>query len=611
MSNLRANAEKEKIMNLHQTLRILACAFTALTLAHSAIAQTTAFTYQGRLVEETGPAEGNYDLLLSLHDSLAEGSQVGSSLTNSNVAISNGVFTTSLDFGMPFDGRPLWLEIAVRKAGEESFVPLAPRQAITPTPYALYAMAVSPTSVTGAFTGAVVFTNAANIFGGDFTGRFAGVGDLLENVNALTLGGLGTNNFWRTDGNAGTDPATNYLGTTDKRELNIRVNGITAVSIIPTRNSPSIVLGKESSVDDTFVSGSAILGGSGHSILSAEKTTENCSIGGGYGNTVSGSGNNISGGIANYLRALTSGSTIGGGVQNSILAYATHCVIAGGVANGIGGRESAACTISGGSGNTISGGFGGNADTIGGGAGNSVQPSISGGYATISGGSYNSAGGGPYATISGGNGNTVFTSGQAGTIGGGALNAVQSEFASIAGGKSNEAKGAYGTISGGHENEVNARYASVPGGANANARLHGQVAQAAGRFENNGDAQASSYICRSVTTNNVETELFLDGSGHRIEVPNNSTWTFDILVTARGTNAASAGYQLRGVIQNNDGITSFLGTPAITTLAETSYTWDAIVVADETNKALTIKVTGDVESSIRWVASVRTVEVGY
>lgn len=602
-------------MKLGNVLRQLAFVVFVLCAAWTSHGQTTAFTYQGRLLDGESPASGSYDIRASLHTALVEGMQISDTLTNFSLTVTQGQFTTLWDFGSKFDGQPLWLEIAVRKEGEESFVPLLPRQAITPTPYALHALSVSPSSVTGAFTGSVAFTNAANIFGGDFTGKFAGVGDLLENVNAATVGGLGVNHFWKTDGNSGTDPAANFLGTIDRQPFTIRVNGITTASFVPTRNSPSIVLGKDSSVDNTLVSGSAILGGGGHSILSGEKTTDFCTIGGGYGNTVSGNGNTIGGGLANYLRTLTDGSTIGGGAQNSILAYATHCVIAGGVANGIGGRNSASCTISGGSGNSISGGFGGNADTIGGGAGNSVQPSIIGGYATISGGSYNSAGGGPYATIAGGNGNSVFTSGQSGTVGGGSLNAVQSEFATVSGGRANNAKGAYASIAGGQDNEVNAAYAAVLGGANANARLHGQTAHASGRFIVNGDAQASAYICRAVTSDNLETELFLDGSGRRIEVPNNSTWTFDILVTARGTargtNAASAGYQLRGVIQNNDGITSFLGTPVITTLAETSYAWDATVVADEANKSLAIKVTGEVESSIRWVASVRTVEVGY
>jgi hypothetical protein len=484
---------------------------------------------------------------------------------------------------------------------------------------------VSASSLTGAFAGSVVFTNTANIFNGDFTGRFAGSGAMLDDVNASTLSGLGTNGFWRTDGNSGTDATTNFLGTTDRRPLQIKVGGVAAASFIPTRRSPSVILGSDSAIDDTLVGGSAILGGAGHTVLSGEKVTDYCTIGGGYGNTVSGHGNTIAGGVANYLRALTSGSTIGGGEQNSILAYASHCVIGGGVANSIGGREPEACTISGGSGNSISGGFGGTADTIGGGAGNSILPSIVGGYstisggaynsssgrgyATISGGAYNSTSGEAYATISGGQGNSVFTDGMAGTIGGGALNEVRREFAVISGGQANQVNGAYGTISGGRENEVTARYGAVPGGANANARLHAQMAQAGGRFATNGDAQASSYVCRAITTNNLGTELFLDGSMRRLELPDNSTWTFDILVTARSLDAGSAGYQLRGVIQNNGGLTSLLGLPVITTLGESSSSWDATVTADESTKSLSILVNGDDSSTVRWVAHVRTVEV--
>ncbi len=583
-------------MNPFAILRALLPLILTLSLARPGLAQPTAFTYQGRLLDADTPATGSYDIRATLHNALVDGGQISDAVTNLAVTVAQGHFTVPLDFGAKFDGQPLWLEIAVRKAGEETFVPLLPRQALTPTPYALHALSVTPSAITGAFAGVVVFTNTANQFGGDFTGRFAGDGNSIENVNAATLGGLGTNHFWKTDGNAGTDPGTNFLGTTDDTRLDFRVNGITAASFIPTRNSLSIILGQNSLVDESFAVGCSILGGSGHTVLPGEFETAHCTIGGGSGNTVSGFANNIGGGIANDLRSLSSGSTIGGGERNSMFAYTEHSVIAGGLANAIGGRDSSACTISGGSGNAINGGFGGEADTIGGGAGNSIQPSIQGGYATISGGSYNSIGGKAYATISGGNGNSIMSGGEAGTIGGGHRNAVRNEYATIAGGRDNEANGPFAT---------------VPGGVNASARLHAQIAHAGGSFATNGDAQASAYICRATTTDNTQTEIFLDGSNRRIELPDNSTWTFDILVTARATNALSAGYQIRGVILNSDGVTSFLGTPVITTLAETSYTWDATVIADEANKSLAIKVTGDLDTSIRWVASVRTVEVSY
>ena len=67
--------------------------------ASAALAQTTAFNYQGRLTDQGTPANGNYQLELKLFDALAGGVQIGGSVSNVAVAAANGVFTTQLDFG--------------------------------------------------------------------------------------------------------------------------------------------------------------------------------------------------------------------------------------------------------------------------------------------------------------------------------------------------------------------------------------------------------------------------------------------------------------------------------------------------------------------------------
>lgn len=58
----------------------------ALTLG-AAPAQTIAFTYQGRLNSDSGPATGLYDFTFALHDAAAAGGQVGNSLTNVAVPV--------------------------------------------------------------------------------------------------------------------------------------------------------------------------------------------------------------------------------------------------------------------------------------------------------------------------------------------------------------------------------------------------------------------------------------------------------------------------------------------------------------------------------------------
>ena len=100
----------------------------------------SSFTYQGQLKDASGPVTGSCDFQLSLWDALTGGTQVGSTLTQSGVAVSEGLFTVQLDFGAnAFDGNARWLEIAVRcPAGSGAYNPLAPRQPLTPAPYALY-----------------------------------------------------------------------------------------------------------------------------------------------------------------------------------------------------------------------------------------------------------------------------------------------------------------------------------------------------------------------------------------------------------------------------------------------------------------------------------------
>lgn len=128
-------------------------------------AQTTAFTYQGSLSQSGQSANGNYDLRFSLYDSATNGSQVGGSITNSLVGVTNGLFTVGLDFGAGiFDGGARWLQIEVRTNGNDAFTSLSPRQPITSAPYAVQAASassVAATNISGTFTQQVVLSGSS------------------------------------------------------------------------------------------------------------------------------------------------------------------------------------------------------------------------------------------------------------------------------------------------------------------------------------------------------------------------------------------------------------------------------------------------------------------
>jgi microcystin-dependent protein len=124
--------------------RIL-CALAWLALAtfnaefSTAYAQgTTAFTYQGRLNTGTNAANGAYDMTFAVYDANVGGNLIAGPITNSTVAVSNGLFTATLDFGPGvFTGTNYWVQMGVSPAGAGTFSTLMPRQQLTPAPYAL------------------------------------------------------------------------------------------------------------------------------------------------------------------------------------------------------------------------------------------------------------------------------------------------------------------------------------------------------------------------------------------------------------------------------------------------------------------------------------------
>ncbi|MGD0744683.1 MAG: hypothetical protein ABSA45_05970 [Verrucomicrobiota bacterium] len=168
----------------------------------------TAFTYQGRLNDGGNPANGSYDMEFNLYvwtntlPNLTAGP-----IVNSAVAVTNGLFTTTLDFGgSVFSGNLLLLEVGVRtNGGTNAFVVLSPRQPLTPVPYAIFANTASnlsgslpaiqlsgtlPASAFAGYTNTVALTNNGNIFSGTFKGTFSGNGGGVTNVNVTNLTGV-------------------------------------------------------------------------------------------------------------------------------------------------------------------------------------------------------------------------------------------------------------------------------------------------------------------------------------------------------------------------------------------------------------------------------------
>ena len=122
-----------------QLARLLALTLICLASAHATQAQSPGFSYQGRLTDGGVTANGAFDLRFILYDMLVGGAQQGPIITLEDVAVANGVFTVTLDFGASaFPGAVRWLEIGVRPGASVGvFTLLSPRQSVNSTPYAL------------------------------------------------------------------------------------------------------------------------------------------------------------------------------------------------------------------------------------------------------------------------------------------------------------------------------------------------------------------------------------------------------------------------------------------------------------------------------------------
>jgi hypothetical protein len=359
--------------------------------------------FQGVLADGAGKPKPNatYNVTFRLYDAAAGGSLLWTEAGKPvGVTGGKGVFATLLGtptaFGALAFDKPYFLEVQV--SGDPAMTPRVPLQAV---PYAL--------------------------------------------------------NAWSVGGNGGTNPATQFVGTTDNRSLVFRVNNRRALLLEDradagnTYHGVNVLAGAAINTIAAGVVGATIAGGGQDTNTGADVPND---VRGNFGTIGGGSGNfidavpfvTIGGGSGNIAQG--SHSTVSGGSGNNI--QAERATIAGGTQNYTSGAASA---IGGGSSNTITAGLG----TIAGGDANTV----SGAAAALGGGQGNTAGA-LYSVVAGGFQNV--TGGQYGTIGGGAQNGVGGFLATIAGGSQNQAPAQYAAVGGGSRNAAAGDTATISGG---------------------------------------------------------------------------------------------------------------------------------------------------
>ena len=272
-------------------------------------------------------------------------------------------------------------------------------------------------------------------------------------TTAATGGAAG----WALAGNGGTDPAANFVGTTDNQPLCVRVNNTRVMRYEPNATSPNIIGGWNGNSVTTGALGATIAGGgSAEGGALQNRVTDNYgAIGGGMQNTA---GDNAgSTGDARF-------ATVGGGLNNT--ASGEGSTVGGGCHHTSSGEKS---TVGGGIWNAASGDFA----TIAGGYDNDA----SGLTSTVGGGVLNIASGN-HSTIGGGWQNTA-SGPDTSTVGGGTLNVASGENSTVGGGRANTASGEDSTIGGGRGNIASGPKSVVPGGVYNTAS--GDFSFAAGR----------------------------------------------------------------------------------------------------------------------------------
>ena len=354
-----------------------------------ASAGPNAVMYQGSVTGANGTPipDGNYSMRFSIFSAASGGSNVWQE-TDANVVVTNGLFSATLGDGTAFgplfaNNDNLWLEVAIDLDKNGTYgtnETYAPRQKLAGAAWAIDS-------------------------------------DTLDKRHAAEFSLAAHNHdatYWRLAGNAGTTSGTHFLGTTDKKPLDLRVNNVRALRIEPGAQSPSLIGGYRGNYVTSGVVGATIAGGGWSSGVNRVGSSFGA-IAGGRNNAIVSGVSIIGGGESNTVGG--NWSTLGGGFDNEITSYSA--TIGGGIQNLATGPQS---TIAGGEHNKARG----YSSSVGGGRINQAG----GHYATIAGGDTNTAGG-HTATICGGWDNTA--SGTLATVAGGAENSAAGQCSFAAG----------------------------------------------------------------------------------------------------------------------------------------------------------------------------------
>jgi len=237
-----------------------------------------------------------------------------------------------------------------------------------------------------------------------------------------------------------------------------------------------------------------------------------------------------------------------------------------------------------------------------------LKNTASGNWSFVGGGQTNNASGLHAVIVGGGTYAGSTASGTAAFIGGGWGNFSNNQGSSVVGGNNNQATGTNSFVAGGSY-----------GTARSIAGYHVFPASVNPISSTTGITQAALLILARQTTDATSTVLTSDTAvattTNQIILPDNSAYFFKGSLIAGVTGAgATAAWEFKGAIKRGSGVASTVLMNSVTDLIaqdSAASSWTFTLTADTTNGGLTVTVTGQASTTIRWVCKIETTEMTY
>jgi len=134
-----------------------------------------------------------------------------------------------------------------------------------------------------------------------------------------------------------------------------------------------------------------------------------------------------------------------------------------------------------------------------------------------------------------------------------------------------------------------------------------------GFFSNEGDAQTCLFLLRGNSTDDSETELFLDGSSARFILEDDTSYFFSCQFVARADNGDTAVMHVNGGAKRGSSANSveILGEPHNHIIHDGIGVGDVQFAVSPSNGSLKFFATGKSGTNIRWLGKVDLTQLKY